>query len=153
MADATGGNKRATEELPLHLQEKGAWHDSCQAAWVGEGNMHSQLAKPVLESKLPEITSPAGWPDSIAVRASADPTDTTQQIGEREMASRSLSRNASLVRDLRAALKRVTENTYGSWRRPESGIRDWRPDDRGADARRPPLVDDEPSIPASKVAA
>lgn len=80
---------------------------------VGEGYMHSQLAKHVLESKLSEITSPAGWRDSIAVRTSADPTDTTQQIGEREMASRSLSRNASLVRDLRAALNRVTEGTYG----------------------------------------
>jgi len=75
--------------------------------------MHSQFAKQALESKLSEITNPAGWRDSIAVRTSADPTDTTQQIGEREMASRSLSRNASLVRDLRAALNRVAQGTYG----------------------------------------
>ena len=78
---------------------------------IGEGNMHSQLAKQALESKLSGIMNPAGWRDSIAVRTSADPTDTTQQIGEREMASRSLSRNASLVRDLRAALNRVAEGT------------------------------------------
>jgi DnaK suppressor protein len=75
--------------------------------------MHSQLAKQVLESKLSEITNPAGWRDSIAVRTNADPSDTTQQIGEREMATRSLSRNASLVRDLRAALNRVAEGAYG----------------------------------------
>jgi DnaK suppressor protein len=75
--------------------------------------MHTQLAKQVLESKLSEITNPAGWRDSIAVRTSADPTDTTQQIGEREIASRGLSRNASLVRDLRGALNRVAEGTYG----------------------------------------
>jgi DnaK suppressor protein len=75
--------------------------------------MHSELAKQILESKLSEIMSPAGWRDSIAVRTSADPTDTTQQIGEREMASRNLHRNASLVRDLRAALNRVAEETYG----------------------------------------
>src|SRR5580658_5604391 len=80
---------------------------------IEEGNMHSQLAKQILESRLSEITKPAGWRDSIAVRTSADPTDTTQQIGEREMASRSLSRNTSLVRDLRAALNRVAEGTYG----------------------------------------
>jgi DnaK suppressor protein len=73
----------------------------------------SRLARQVLESKLSEITNPSGWRDSIAVRPSADPTDTTQQIGEREMASRNLSRNASLVRDLRAALNRVAEGTYG----------------------------------------
>jgi DnaK suppressor protein len=75
--------------------------------------MHSQVVKLVLESKLLETTNPAGWRDSIAVRPSADSIDTTQQIGEREMASRNLSRNASLVRDLRAALNRVAQGTYG----------------------------------------
>ncbi len=75
--------------------------------------MQSKVAKEVLNSKLLEITNPAGWRESIAVRASADPTDTTTQIGEREMASRSLSRNATLARDLRAALHRVADGTYG----------------------------------------
>src|SRR5580658_11245553 len=75
--------------------------------------MHSQVVKLVLESKLLETTNLAGWRDAIAVRPSADPIDTTQQIGEREMASRNLGRNASLVRDLRAALNRVAQGTYG----------------------------------------
>ena len=74
---------------------------------------HSKIAKQVLESKLVELTNPRGWRDSIAVRATADPTDTTQQVAEREMASRGLSRNASLMRDLRAALTRVADGTYG----------------------------------------
>ena len=74
---------------------------------------NSQLAKQILESKLLELTNPAGWRDSIAVRASADPADTTQQIAEREMASRGLSRNASLIRELRAALHRVADRSYG----------------------------------------
>ena len=73
----------------------------------------SQRNKQILESKLFELANPAGWRDSIAVRASADPTDTTQQVAEREMASRGLSRNASLMRDLRAALGRVADGTYG----------------------------------------
>jgi DnaK suppressor protein len=77
--------------------------------------MHSdsQRARQVLESKLLEITNPAGWRDSIAVRPSADATDTTLQIAEREMAGRSLSRNASLARDLRGALNRLAEGAYG----------------------------------------
>jgi len=74
---------------------------------------NSQLAKEILKSKLLELTNPAGWRDSIAVRASADPADTTQQIAEREMASRGLSRNASLMRELRAALHRVADGSYG----------------------------------------
>jgi len=69
--------------------------------------------KQVLESKLKEITNPAEWRESIAVGASADPTDVTIQIVEREMASRGLSRNASLVRDLRAAVNRLCDGTYG----------------------------------------
>ena len=74
---------------------------------------NSPHAKQILESKLLELTNPAGWRESIAVRASADPTDTTQQIAEREMASRGLSRKASLMRELRAALHRVDDGSYG----------------------------------------
>ena len=74
---------------------------------------NTKLTKQILESKLREITNPAGWRDSIAVRATADPSDTTQQIAEREMATRDLSRNASLMRDLRSALARVKNGTYG----------------------------------------
>jgi DnaK suppressor protein len=74
---------------------------------------NTQPAKQVLETKLLEVTNPRGWRDSIAVGRSADPTDTTQHIIEREMASRDLSRNASMVRELRAALNRVAEGTYG----------------------------------------
>ena len=75
--------------------------------------LNSQFAKQVLESKLSEVTNLADWRDSIAIHTSADPTDTTQHLGERELACRSLSRNASLVRDVRAGLKRLTEGTYG----------------------------------------
>lgn len=74
---------------------------------------HLLTPQRLLESKLEEITNPAEWRESIAVRATADPTDTTVQIVEREMASRSLSRNAALVRDLRAAMNRVSDGTYG----------------------------------------
>jgi DnaK suppressor protein len=75
--------------------------------------LNSQFARQVLESKLSEVTNLADWRDSIAVHTSADPTDVTQHLGEREIACRSLSRNASLVRDVRAGLKRLTEGTYG----------------------------------------
>lgn len=73
----------------------------------------SQRTKHILESKLIELTNPGDWRDAIAVRASADPADITQQVAERELASRGLSRNASLMRDLRAALSRLDDGTYG----------------------------------------
>src|SRR5689334_18040588 len=43
------------------------------------------VTKHRLESKLKELTNPAEWRDAIAVRTSADPTDTTIQVVEREM--------------------------------------------------------------------
>ena len=72
-----------------------------------------QLARQTLESKLRAITNPFGWRDAIVVRPSADPADTTQHMIEREMASRRLNQNTSLVRELRAALDRVEEGSYG----------------------------------------
>ena|SRR5579862_8736980 len=75
--------------------------------------LSSQETKQILHTRLREVSNPAGWLESIAVRPSADPTDTTQQVLEREMASRSLSMNATLIRDLRAALGRVEDGTYG----------------------------------------
>jgi DnaK suppressor protein len=76
-------------------------------------HMNSQLTKRHLEAKLQEFANPAGWRDSIAVSTTADPLDTNQRIFECEMASRGLSRNASRSRDLRAAIGRVDEGTYG----------------------------------------
>ena len=74
----------------------------------------SRRIKQLVESKLAEVTNPVGWRDSIAVRTTADPADSTQQTIEREMATRGLSRNASLVRELRAALNRIADGSYGT---------------------------------------
>jgi len=75
--------------------------------------LNTQETKQILNAKLREVTNPAGWRDSIVVRPTADPTDTTQHVLEQEMAGRSLSLNASLMRDLGAALGRVDDGTYG----------------------------------------
>ena len=72
-----------------------------------------QNTKQALESKLKELTNRPEWRDAITVHATADPTDITVQISEREMASRNLSRYASLLRDLRSAMDRLSDGTYG----------------------------------------
>ena len=74
---------------------------------------NSQPTKRHLEAKLREFANPVGWRDSIAVSTTADPLDTNQHTFECEMASRGLSRNASRSRDLRAAIARIDEVTYG----------------------------------------
>jgi DnaK suppressor protein len=70
-------------------------------------------AKKTLETKLRELTQSGGWLDTIAVEQNADPLDTTQRALELEMATRSLDRNASLVREIRAAIERVGTGEYG----------------------------------------
>ena len=70
-------------------------------------------AKQALEAKLREVTQSGGWRDSIAIERNADPLDTTQRALEREMATRSLDRNATLVRQIRAALDRANQGGYG----------------------------------------
>jgi len=77
-------------------------------------DVNSRHIKHLVESRLAEVTNPVGWRDSIAVRTTADPADTTQHAIELEMASRDLSRNASLVRELRAALSRIADGSYGT---------------------------------------
>ena len=70
-------------------------------------------AKQTLEAKLREVTQSGDWRDTIAVEHNADPLDTTQRALECEMATRSLDRNAALVRQIRAAIHRVNEGEYG----------------------------------------
>jgi len=70
-------------------------------------------AKQALETKLREVTQSGGWRDTIAIERNADPLDTTQRALEREMATRSLDRNATLVRQIRAAIDRVNQGGYG----------------------------------------
>ena len=70
--------------------------------------------KRTLETKLKEITEARWWRDSIAVKPTADPLDTTQQALEREMATRELDRNAILAHHIRAALDRVDRENYGT---------------------------------------
>jgi len=76
-------------------------------------HVNSQLTKRNLQAKLLEFANPADWRDSIAISCNADPADTTRHIIELEIASRGLSRNASLLQALRAAIARVDEGTYG----------------------------------------
>src|SRR6266446_1900149 len=75
--------------------------------------MNNSLTKQALEAKLRELTQSRSWRDTIAVEPNADPLDTTQGALEREMATRSLDRNATLVRQIRAAIDRVNHGGYG----------------------------------------
>jgi DnaK suppressor protein len=73
----------------------------------------SQFVKQLLESKLNESANLLGRRDSIEIQLNADVADATQQAVDREIACRDLDRNALLARDIRAALQRLDNGSYG----------------------------------------
>ena len=67
----------------------------------------------VLEAKQAELVRMLRNRDGIAIEKSADALDEVQYATERELAIRSLDRDSNLLRNVRAALDRIEEGTFG----------------------------------------
>jgi DnaK suppressor protein len=72
-----------------------------------------ELLRQVLKSKIDESAATTGLRDSIRIHQVADPIDMTQQAAEREMAMQNLHRGAALVRQVRSAMRRLDDGSYG----------------------------------------
>ena len=72
-----------------------------------------ELLRQVLKSKIDESAATTGLRDSIRIHQVADPFDMTQQAAEREMAMQNLHRGAALGRQLRSAIDRLDDGSYG----------------------------------------
>ena len=69
--------------------------------------------KTVLENKRMELESVLRNRDAIAIEKSPDALDEVQHAAERELAIRNLDRESSLLRNVRAALRRADGDAYG----------------------------------------
>src|ERR1700678_4432829 len=69
--------------------------------------------KEVLETKQAELTQVLRNRDGIAIEKSPDALDEVQNAAERELAIRNLDRESNLLRNVRAALHRMDEGTFG----------------------------------------
>src|SRR5580658_3101420 len=69
--------------------------------------------KSVLEAKQAELAHMIRNRDGIAIEKSPDALDEVQYATERELAIRSLDRDSNLLRNVRAALGRIDEGTFG----------------------------------------
>ncbi len=76
----------------------------------------------ILERKRAELTETLRRRDEIAIEKSADAIDEVQRAAEREMAILNLDRDSHLLRNIRAALARMDEGTYGICVRCEEPI-------------------------------
>src|ERR1700674_2999970 len=69
--------------------------------------------KEALEIKQAELVQVLRNRDGITIEKSPDALDEVQNAGERELAIRNLDRESNLFRNVRAALHRIDDGSYG----------------------------------------
>lgn len=75
-----------------------------------------------LEAKKAEIATSLRNRDEIAIEKTADAIDEVQLAGERELAIRNLDRESVLLRQVRGALARLADGSYGTCMHCEEDI-------------------------------
>ncbi|HUI80819.1 MAG TPA: TraR/DksA family transcriptional regulator [Bryobacteraceae bacterium] len=86
---------------------------------------HTELEKyrKMLEAKQAELSIGLLNREDIAIEKSADALDEVQLAGERELAIRNLDRESNLLRNVRGALKRISDGSYGTCLHCEEDIK------------------------------
>ncbi|HCC58463.1 MAG TPA: TraR/DksA family transcriptional regulator [Solibacterales bacterium] len=69
--------------------------------------------KTVLEARQAELSGALRNREDIAIEKTPDALDEVQLAGERELAIRNLDRDSNMLRQVRAALGRIADRTYG----------------------------------------
>ena len=76
-------------------------------------NNNLKSIRQLLESRLKDAARAKGLRESIHIQQVADPIDMTTQAAERELAMHSLDRHTMQARQLRLAIDRIKDGTYG----------------------------------------
>jgi DnaK suppressor protein len=76
----------------------------------------------ILENKEAELARILSKRDDIAIEKSADQMDEIQYATERDLAIRNVDRESTLLRDVKAALRRVHDGSFGTCIECESAI-------------------------------
>jgi DnaK suppressor protein len=69
--------------------------------------------KRILENKRDELEETVRNRDAITIEKSADALDEVQHAAQRELAIRNLNRDSNLLRDVRSALRRIQDRSFG----------------------------------------
>jgi RNA polymerase-binding transcription factor len=78
--------------------------------------------KKILETKQEELERIVRNRDAIAIEKSADALDEVQHASERELAIRNLDRESHLLRNVRSALRRIEDGSFGTCQHCEEEI-------------------------------
>ena len=69
--------------------------------------------KQILEAKKAELSAVLMRRDEIAIEKSPDAIDEVTRAAERELAIRNLDRESNLMKNVRAALRRIDDGSFG----------------------------------------
>jgi DnaK suppressor protein len=69
--------------------------------------------KNILEAKRAELSGALRNRDEIAIEKASDAIDEVQLAGERELAIRNLDRDSNMLRQIRRALARIADGSFG----------------------------------------
>jgi DnaK suppressor protein len=69
--------------------------------------------KNILEAKQAELSGALRNRDEIAIEKASDAIDEVQLAGERELAIRNLDRDSNMLRQIRRALVRISDGSFG----------------------------------------
>jgi DnaK suppressor protein len=77
---------------------------------------HTEMdkVKAILERKEAELVQALRKRDGIAIEKSADQMDEIQYASERDLAIRNVDRESNLLRQVRAALRRIDDGSFGT---------------------------------------
>jgi DnaK suppressor protein len=82
----------------------------------------TERRKTALKETLQEILASTGPREELAVERYADPVDQIQSETQRELASLQMEGRAQWAREIRAALERIGDGSYGACERCEGTI-------------------------------
>jgi DnaK suppressor protein len=76
----------------------------------------------ILERRAAELAQVLGKRDGLAIEKTADQMDEIQYAPERNLAMRNVDRESSLLRQVKAALRRIHDGSFGTCTGCESAI-------------------------------
>jgi DnaK suppressor protein len=76
----------------------------------------------ILDRRAVELVQVLRKRDGIAIEKSADQMDEIQHASERDLAMRNVDRESSLLREVKAALRRIHDGSFGTCMECESAI-------------------------------
>jgi len=75
--------------------------------------LENERFKDLLQAKQAELSASVRNRDEIVIEHAPDALDQVQLMGERELALRNLDRDSNLLRQIRRALSRIANGSYG----------------------------------------